>query len=149
VCSEGVLARDPQPRPARHQHLQGRAGGEEIGDDGGGGGNLLEVVEHQEEAPSPEFRGELVEQRQLAGLAYREGLGDGRRNGGRIGDGGERDERCAVGPLGADDGGDAQGETCLADAARPGQGEEPELRLAEEVGDGGRLGLASDQGGQR
>jgi hypothetical protein len=46
---EHAFAPDPQPGPARHDHLEQPASGEQLADLRGGVHHLLEVIEHEQE----------------------------------------------------------------------------------------------------
>ena len=88
---------------------------------------------------------ESLSQRPAAGVTEADGVSDRWEDEGGIADGGERDERDAVGEVGRDLSG-GKGEASLA-AAGAAQGDERDVVAAEDGGDGSDVLLTTDQSG--
>ncbi len=128
---ELLLSRDAQRRAARCEDLEVLTGLEQRGHGRGGGKDLLEIVEHEQQAAVADVFGEAIERRFTAAHLHADRVRDGGRYEVGIGDRGERDPeravRVAVGRLGRE----LQREAGLAGASRPGEGQE--AGLAEEA----------------
>ena len=142
-----VLAVHPQRNPAGHHHLHAVARSEQARHQVGGGLDLLEVVEHEEEAPA----GDVVDQGRHRVLAHDvdpEALRDGRGDQPDVVEVRELDEPHAVGAGAGHLVGQVQRQAGLADAAGPRQrqqsgavGQQPDQLVP--------VGTAADQGGRR
>src|SRR4051812_4889810 len=71
-----VFAREAEPHPARDQHLQMRARAKEMSEERRSLDDLLEVVEHEQEAPVAQTRLQSVDQGFISGLTNVNSLGD-------------------------------------------------------------------------
>ena len=120
-----LLAPQPQPGPAGDEDRQAGRGGEQLGDDRGGLEHVLEVVEHQQQPPLPQVVDHGVAQRPLALLPHPQRRRDGRGHEGRVGQRRQVDEPDPVGEGVEQLGRRLQRQARLADAARPGQRQQP------------------------
>ena len=107
----------------------------------------LEVVQHQQEIPVPEVGGQRVEEIRARLLPHAQGRGDVRGNQGGIRHRAQVDHVHAVVEPVDLLGGDPQRQAGLANAARPGEGDEP--GAGEQLADLGDLARASDERGSR
>ncbi len=137
------------PDTAGDQYPQAGSGSDEVGHERGGGDDLLEVVEHQEQAPGPSPPREPRRQRFVPVLVDPDRLGDRRRHARRIGDRCQRHEDTSIGVGRRDLVGHLQREACLADATRSGQGDEPHDWIAQERNQFLDLSLPPDERRQR
>ena len=134
----GLLAADAQALPARDEHVEVGAGGEERRELGRRLHDLLEVVEEAEHRLVRDVLGEAV----LGAERLRRGREDERRVAQRR----ERDPPHAVGVGVGGQTSRLQRESRLPRATRPGQGEEARVVCSEELDDLGELLLASEEG---
>ena len=139
-----LLARDAKRAARRRDHLQARAGADQIGDQRRGGQHLLEVVHHQQRLPIAQVLHQPVPRRALPGLQV-QGVDDRGRHQIGVDDRRERDEgdaaREAIRHLRRD----LQRQARLAGAARAGQRQH--ARLLEQPHALGDLALAPDEAG--
>ena len=132
---ELILTGDVERRPAGDQNLDIRTVGEEVGDERRRIDDVLEVVEHQEQAS----RSQIGAQRRLyrlgGGFANAERAGDGGGDHRRGGDRRQRDEPDAIGVLPNQFGGHTQGQAGLAGATGSGEREQADSGLFQPVAD--------------
>lgn len=138
------LAAQPERRPACHQHGQLRAGVQQRRERPRRRQEVLEIIEAEEERPPAQRPAQ-------APLAHPQRPRDRRQELGRVGEGGQRHERDAVRVVRGQRGGDGQREAGLADAARPGDGQQPRSPPAYRRDERGDIVRAPDQrrGGAR
>ena len=143
-----VLASQAEGDAARDDDVRARAAAEEVGDDRPRLHHLLEVVEHEEDAIRRQPVLDGVEQRACALGAHSERLGDLRDD--LVGSRGlvERDEEDAVWIGGRRELGGRHAEPALADAAGPGERDEPDLVAVEARHDVRDLGFTADEARQ-
>ena len=137
-----MLAFDRQRLPAGGEDASRRATGQDALDGGRGGiDDVLGVVEHDQHVEVAD-RGQDVHGGPAVGTEAKR-RHDGVGHGCRVRDAGQLDE--AGSELGALCGaaGDLEGETCLADAARPGEGDE--AGVADQLGDELHVVVAADE----
>ena len=120
-----MLARDPEHRSAGHQQRHVWARIEEIAERSGGRQDLFKIVEHQEIVAVSQRGPEIVEYRAAIGPDA-EGGGDGGQDERRLLDVRQIHELGGKGRRGNR----ADGGPRLADAAGPGQGDEPHIVAA-------------------
>src|SRR5829696_6317914 len=121
----------PDPAPGGGQQLEPRGPGQQVGEQGGGTGQVLEVVQHHQQAPLGQPGLEQVADRAAGGQRHGQGLGHG--HGQQVGhllgvvrlDPGQGDHGGAVGEPGSQPLGRGQGEPGLADPTGPDQRQQP------------------------
>ena len=136
--AELVLALDAQRGAARDHELALRRGGQQAAELGRGVEHLLEVVDHEQDRVPRQHRGRLA-------LARAERLGDLGRDQRRVLEARQRDEPGAVGELRREPVRELEREVRLADPARAGQREQPDVRVAQQLGRGRQVVLAAEQ----
>jgi hypothetical protein len=136
---ELVLTGEAKARPARRQHLEAGTVPQKLGHERRSRRKVLEVVEHEEQPPTPQEVLELVDQRAPALFAQAQGLRDraGDRSG--TGDRGERNEADGVGVVPHELGSDLQGEPGLAHPAGAREREEADLIALQQAARGVEL----------
>ena len=123
---------DPQRGAARDHELGAGRDGEQPRQVGGGVEQVLEVVEHQQQFAAAEHGG------QPFALGRAELLSDLRDHARGVVERGQLDELRTVGEERHRAVGELEREVRLADAARPGQREQPHVRVGEQLGGGRR-----------
>ena len=136
---ELVLGADPQRGAARDHELRARRDGQQPGQVGRGVEQLLEVVEHEQQLAAAEHGG------QAFALGRAELLRDLRGHARGVVERGELDEVRAVGEVRRAPVRELEREVRLADPARPGQREQPHVRVGEQLGGGREIVLAAEQ----
>ena len=136
---ELVLGADPQRGAARDHELRARRDREQPGQVGRGVEQLLEVVEHEQQLAAAEDGGQAL------ALGRAELLGDLRRHARGVVERGELDEVRAVGEVRRGPVGELEREVRLADAAGPGQREQADVRVGEQLGGGREVVVAAEQ----
>ena len=91
----------------------------------------------------------VFDERSISRLAHAKRLGNGRRNEAELRNGGQRDEGDAVRELRFGGRGDFKGQTRLANASGPDQGEQADVRAFQQGGERRDLALPPDQRRQR
>jgi hypothetical protein len=138
------FARHAQRHAARGEHLHAGAGAEHrLHGLRARRRHPFALVQHEEQATRRERGHDRLERRPSGGLANARRGGDGLGNGGRIRHGGEVREPHAVRVVRGRLGREPAGETRLAAAAGPGEGEE--ARAFERPAQGGEVRLAADE----
>ena len=122
---------EAQGAPARRQHRQAGAGGQQVAHQRGHRQEVLAVVEHEQAALVAQGGDEDVVERAIGHLGEPQRVGDGRRDQRRIPHRGQGDEARAVGEVCLERGGDRQRQASLADAAGAEEGDEA-ARVAEQ-----------------
>ena len=122
-----ALAAEPQPKPARGQDRESRAGGEQVDDEGRGVDDLLEIVEHEQEVLVAQEGREAGDERFVAGVAHVEDLGNGGGYVIRVADRRKRDEPNAIREGVSAHCGYRKGKAGLAHATRSGKGYYPRV----------------------
>jgi hypothetical protein len=72
---EGPLPAQAERLAAGHEHLQAGAGRQQLGHRRPGRQDLLEIVQHQQQAPLPQVLIEALDDRPIAKLAHVDDLG--------------------------------------------------------------------------
>ena len=145
--ADRVLALGPKPKrgAARCENLETGAAGQELVEVGSDADDLFEVVQHEQGGRFRELLDQDVHGRACALHGHAHRGGDARQDQLGLSDGSERHEYrplwVAIVQLLPD--GDRQSR--LADSARTGEGEQPDLRLREEFRDLDDVLLAPDQ----
>ena len=134
-----MLGADPQRGAARDHELGARRDGEQPRQVGGGVEQLLEVVEHEQHLAAAEHGG------QPFALGRAELLGDLGDHAGGVVERGQLDELRAVGEARRRAVGELEREVRLADAAWPGQREQPHVGVGEQLGGGQEVLVAAEQ----
>jgi hypothetical protein len=145
-----VLAEQAQHGPGGHQHLHPGRGREQLADEARPGHHLLEVVQHEQAGAVAEVvaddRGGVA----AGDVVQVEGVGDGGGDPGRVAHRGQGDEVDAVREPGQQAAGGLQREARLARPAGAGEGDQPHVVVAEQLGDRAQVRLAPDErGGDR
>ncbi len=146
---ELVLAGEAQRGPARHQDPQPGAVRQQIGDERRGLQQVLEVVQDEEDLPGTEMAHDRLDRPPLPTLLEPERLGDPPCDQRVLAQGGERDEHAAAGEGTAHLRRNLEGQAGLADAARPGEGQQPYVRAAQLLRNRRQVVLAAEQGRRR
>src|SRR5215211_1330048 len=120
---ELMLTVEPQGRAAGCEHLQTRRPRKQLRYSWCRPQNLLEVVEQEKQPPLVEVVLEGLIERLLCCLPHLQCLRDGREEQFGFGQGGERREESAIGEVVQEVRCCLQGEPCLADPARAGEGQ--------------------------
>jgi hypothetical protein len=110
---------------------------------------VLEVVEHEEQAPIAKSDHQAIVQRLYADVAQPEAPRDGGQDEVGVADRGEVDEDDPIGEVGRDLGGNGDRQPRLADAAGAGQGQQADGGIAHQGDDGGHFPIPGDQRRQR
>ena len=142
---ELMLAGDVEWRPAGDQNLDIRAVGEEVGDERRRVDDVLEVVEHQEQASRPQIGAQRRSIELGGGFANAEGAGDGGGHHRRGRDRRQRDEPDAIGVRLDQIGGHMQGQAGLAGATGSGEREQADTGLFQPAADLRRQRFATDE----
>ena len=127
-----VLAGEPQGGPAGRQDRQARAPDQQVRGHRGRIEQVLEVVEDEQELAIAQQGSQTVDRGPPAAVDHPEDAGDGWSDEVGLADGREGDEDGAIGEVVAQVGGHPEGEGGLADAAGPGQRDEPDAALLEQ-----------------
>ena len=130
-----------------------RGAGQQVGEQGGGAGQVLEVVQHHQQAPLGQPGLEQVADRAAGVQRHRQGLGHGR--GQQVGhllgvvrlDPGQGHHGGAAGEPGSQPLGRGQSEPGLADPTRPDQRQQPAGLPLDQRDHPGQVGLPPDQVG--
>jgi len=136
-----VLARQPEHRPARHEHAETRRRREHLADQGRSVVDALEVVEQQDDDAVSERVPDAVDRR-LGSRLPRKGVCDRGDDVSRVLERCEVDEVAAVRERPGQFPRRLERESRLARPARPRQRDEPNVRAPQQGGDGGELELA-------
>ena len=137
-----MLGRQPERRPARHEHPESRGGSDELADERRGAEQVLEVVEDEQPVELGDALDERALDRASGLLSDSERLRDGRGHEVRLRDGAELDDHRGI----ADERvGDRERESCLARASRAGQRDEPGVAPPEQRADRGKLDCPPDE----
>ena len=144
-----MLARNPQPHPARDKHLQLRTCGKERGNQRSGFDDVFEIVQHEENVLISEAALESIDNLSRAALQYTEGLRDGRDNKCRIGDRREIDEDGAIRKEWSHIARNGQRQTRLAYPARSGQGQQRHTLVEQDRPGPGALSFPANEPGAR
>jgi hypothetical protein len=138
-----------QPLAARHEQPEPRAGAERLGEVEARREHLLAVVHHEQHL----LVGQRVDHPRGDAAAGRvrqpQGARDLAEDQSGVLNGGQIDEDDAVGEPRRRLGGHREGEAGLADAGRPGEGDQPGVGLGKRRQHGDELGLPPDQGQRR
>ena len=138
---EFVFARQVERLAAGDKEFEARAAHDQGGEERRGGKEVLEVVHDQEQIAVLEGEGEGVLDGKPGDVANAESLGDGRRDLGSIGDGGEGDEDDAVGEFGAEAGANLEGKPRLPGPTGAGQRDDADIDAAKESARRTELGI--------
>ena len=140
-----MLPGHPEQRPARDQELDQRSSQEDAGHQIRRGQEVLEVVEHQQRIRGGQAREQHLPQWKSADLTDLQRGRDRVDNALRIGKTREGNEDDAIGELGGEIIRNRDRHPGFADAARTGQGEQPDLAAAQERHGEFHLVLAPDK----
>jgi hypothetical protein len=146
---ELALAGDPESCAAGDQERHAGAETQEIAHLRPRGDHLLEVIQDQELVGVGQNADQAVMQQSGAHVAQSQYSGDGVQDESGIGNRGEVDEGDAVGKGIADIAGGRKRQAGLADAARPGQGQQANIGIAHQRDNGGQLSIARNQWRER
>ena len=144
-----LLAADPQHDAARHEELRERRGGVQPHEHGRGIDDLLEVVEHDEHAPSRQRVRDALLERRFAVVADAERVRDRRHQQSRLEHALEQHEVDAVGEEVLRRARRLDREPALADAAGADQAHDPALAAGEQVAQARDVVFAADRRGVR
>ena len=146
---ENLLAGEAQHDAAGGEDRQARAGGQEGGEVGRGGNHLLQVIEHEQQAPAAEHKAQALGERPVTGFLYAQRLSDRRKDEGRVADRSETDEPNSIREGLSDLDGHGLRQPRLPHATGAGQGDERHVGAEQQGTDGLDFVLAADQGRQR
>jgi hypothetical protein len=134
---------------AGDDHLCPGAAAEQAGQCRRGLKDVLEVVQHQQDAAVAERAGDSLGNKAAVALAHADRVGDRRKNERRVDHPGKGDEDDATGEVSNKLLGDPQRHSGLARAARPRQREQPNLVPPQQLGDLGQFALPRHEARQR